>query len=141
MIDVIPIDSWAMHLAGFLLWVHVAVSYAINSQALCSNLLPTGNRFKWASLTFLVSACSYFVSNAIPFFQDLVAIIGALTSVPLTLLLPALYYRDYTNTHGNIGPILLVIYSFVFLVCGVVGSIASIGLDWKNYDKGPFSCT
>ena len=91
--------------AGFLLWVHVAVSYAINSQALTSSIervsfhrvsicgLKHKDRTRWALLTFLISSSSYLVANAIPFFKDLVALIGALTSVPLTLLLPAILHR------------------------------------------------
>lgn len=106
--DAIP-EGWSRQVAGFLLWGHVAVSYAINSQALCSSMdrfllaasgrgggwhtLSDAKRWFWLTLTVVIS--SYLVSNAVPFFKDLVALIGALTSVPLTLTLPALLYRKF----------------------------------------------
>mmetsp|Transcript_25886 Transcript_25886/g.71094 ORF Transcript_25886/g.71094 Transcript_25886/m.71094 type:complete len:586 (+) Transcript_25886:142-1899(+) len=102
--DAIP-EGWGRRIAGLLLWFHVAVSYAINSQALCASLdhmvLAAANTramststnswwsgrnhpaIRWFGITLVVSLSSYMVSNAIPFFKDLVALIGALTSVPL----------------------------------------------------------
>ena len=148
------------HIAGFLLWVHVAVSFAINSQAICSSLdrlkfhrvtmfgLGKRHKARWAVLTFLVALSSYFIANAVPFFKDLVALIGALTSVPLTLLLPALYHRKVidaplfwigSGSCNDICSFLLVIFSVIFLVCGIVGSIFSIEMDWANHGP-PFAC-
>ena len=148
-------------IAGFLLWVHVAVSFAINSQALCSSLdrlrfhrvtifgLGDNHRARWAVLTFLVAVSSYFIANAVPFFKDLVALIGALTSVPLTLLLPALYHRKVidvplfwlgsSRSWSDVFSLLLVVFSVIFLVCGVIGSLSSIGMDWANHGP-PFAC-
>ena len=149
--DVIPEGTIQRRIAGFLLWVHVSVSYAINSQAFCSSIISGGNnsRIQWAMVTFFIACSSYLVSNAIPFFKDLVAITGALTSVPLTLLLPALYYRQYyyMNNHHfhlhyyqNMASCLLLIYSVLFLTFGMLGSLYSIQLDWKNHGA-PFSCS
>ena len=147
-------------IAGFLLWVHVAVSFAINSQALCSSLdrlkfhrvtifgLGERHRARWGVLTFLVAISSYLIANAVPFFKDLVALIGALTSIPLTLLLPALYHRKVIDAPLFwIGPgsctdicsLSLIIFSIIFLICGVVGSISSIEMDWANHGP-PFAC-
>mmetsp|Transcript_16335 Transcript_16335/g.24540 ORF Transcript_16335/g.24540 Transcript_16335/m.24540 type:complete len:567 (-) Transcript_16335:244-1944(-) len=147
-------------LAGLLLWIHVAVSYAINSQALCSSLdrlqfhrvtvgrLHERHKIRWAVLTFLVSISSYFIANAVPFFKDLVSLIGALTSVPLTLLLPALYYRKVkglplcgwvSSGDENFASLSLIIFSLTFLIVGLVGSISSIELDWLNHGA-PFAC-
>ena len=151
-------------LAGFLLWIHVAVSFAINSQALCSSIdrikfhnvtifsLHKHHRLRWAILTFLVSISSFFIANAIPFFKDLVSLIGALTSVPLTLLLPAIYHRkirglplcfwsfnSYLRRQEDIWSFLLVAFSVIFLICGVAGSLSSIEIDWSQHGP-PFSC-
>jgi Transmembrane amino acid transporter protein len=88
--DSIP-EGWSRRLAGLLLWFHVAVSYAINSQALCSSLdhmLTSSSRRwsfiignvnpvqRWFSLTLIVSISSYLVANAIPFFKDLVGLVS-----------------------------------------------------------------
>eukprot|EP00977_Amphora_coffeiformis_P014072 scaffold3849_cov179-Amphora_coffeaeformis.AAC.10 len=96
--EAIP-EGIARRTAGLLLWIHVAVSYSINSQAICSSLnrrlsfWPDRPAEKWLVLTGGMALSSYTIANAIPFFQDLVSLIGALTSVPLTLTLPALLYR------------------------------------------------
>ena len=64
-------------IAGALLWVHVAVSYAINSQAFCSSVervigqrrLLCGPRFRWTFLSGIVVVASFVVANSIPFFK------------------------------------------------------------------------
>lgn len=79
--DAIPIGT-GRRMAGFLLWVHVAVSYAINSQALCSSLdrmmahsafgkgvLAERHRTRWFILTASVATTSFFVANSVPFFK------------------------------------------------------------------------
>lgn len=77
--DAIP-TGMQRRLAGALLWVHVAVSYAINSQAFCSSVervvvhhnlggVCVGPRLRWAALTGMVAVSSYIVANTIPFFQ------------------------------------------------------------------------
>jgi len=169
--DAIP-EGWSRRLAGFLLWCHVAVSYAINSQALCSSMDRFGAaaseqwwasikpRRRWLALSLTVVVTSYLVSNAVPFFKDLVALIGALTSVPLTLTLPALLYRRFHGIRlwlpqscwgwansrqrrrdegSSIGSYPLLLYSISFLAIGLVGAISSIDEDWLNHGR-PFSC-
>lgn len=153
--DAIP-SGWNRQLAGVLLWAHVVVSYAINSQAICSSMdrllwyrldLPGFDdpAKRWMSLTFLMALTAYTVANAIPFFKDLVALIGAVTSVPLTLLLPALFWRKYLGvplvrpTSDSLGSFALVLFSTIFMVSATLGSLSSIRQDWAN-QKGPFAC-
>jgi len=173
--DAIP-EGPGRRVAGVLLWGHVAVSYAINSQALCSSIERTilqnyhhhhqqqqlsprssslcswmgsqreqAQARRWMVITFAVALSSYLVSNAIPFFKDLVALIGALTSVPLTLTLPAVLHRTFHRmglwrpcylSPGSIG---LLVFSLLFLVVGLIGAISSTGEDWRNHGR-PFSC-
>ena len=153
--DSIP-EGWGRKIAGLLLWFHVAVSYAINSQALCASLdhmLPTFDNtrsspaVRWFGITFVVSLSSYLVSNAIPFFKDLVALIGALTSVPLSLTLPAILYRKVRSialllpdrSCLSTDSYLLLVYSFVFLVIGLAGALSEIEEDWLSQGR-PFAC-
>jgi hypothetical protein len=141
-------------IAGLLLWAHVAVSYAINSQAICSSMdrligypdTPTmSSSQRWLLLTSLMAAAAYTVANAIPFFQDLVALIGAITSVPLTLLLPAVFWRKYMAvpiwkpTHDSLYSYSLLVFAVVFMVAATVGSVYSIQQDWSTHGP-PFSC-
>ena len=159
--DAIP-EGWGRRMAGLLLWFHVSVSYAINSQALCASLdhmLPVASRgttttlynqspaTRWFAISFVVSLSSYIVSNAIPFFKDLVALIGALTSVPLSLTLPAILYRKARNMKLllpdryclSTDSYLLLLYSFVFLIIGLTGALSEIEEDWLSKGK-PFAC-
>lgn len=159
--DAIP-EGLGRRIAGLLLWGHVAVSYAINSQALCSSIerylmvsgataaspswfVRTEPRTRWLMLTFAVSVSSYLVSNAVPFFKDLVALIGALTSVPLTLTLPALLHRKFHHfpvllpSLPSIGSYSLFLYSVAFLATGLTGALSSIDEDWLN-QGAPFAC-
>eukprot|EP00536_Pseudo-nitzschia_multiseries_P004762 jgi/Psemu1/285328/fgenesh1_pg.82_\ len=166
--DSIP-EGWGRRTAGLLLWFHVAVSYAINSQALCASLdhvLPTPANcgtlpsppdslwsrrnhpaIRWFGITLVVSISSYVVSNAIPFFKDLVALIGALTSVPLCLTLPAILHRRAKNialllpdrSCVSTGSYVLLLYSFLFLFIGLIGALSEIEEDWLNQGR-PFSC-
>ena len=165
--EAIAEHSMERRIAGLFLWLHIAVSYAINSQAICASLVsnftssdgdstapniniglgnkgiddndeivasftndtkipntstpnqqatssreeepnqsqPNHDHYKihsskrrqrdWLCLTASLAISSYIVANAIPFFKDLVALIGALTSIPLTLIIPAIQYRKY----------------------------------------------
>mmetsp|Transcript_16025 Transcript_16025/g.37137 ORF Transcript_16025/g.37137 Transcript_16025/m.37137 type:complete len:605 (-) Transcript_16025:71-1885(-) len=162
--DTIP-EGWGRRIAGLLLWFHVAVSYAINSQALCASLdnmllfantqVPSESWWyfrnkpaaRWFCITLVVSLSSYLVSNAIPFFKDLVALIGALTSVPLSLTLPAILYRKARNIAillpdrfcVSTDSYLLLLYSFAFLAIGLIGALSEIGEDWLSQGK-PFAC-
>jgi amino acid permease len=159
--DAIPQGSVDRRIAGFLLWIHVVVSYAINSQAICSSMdriffydwnviQHWSERRRWMMITGITSASAFFVANAIPFFKDLVAFIGALTSVPLTLLLPAVYNRRINGvpvwlpglecSWQNIGSYCLLVYSSLFMVSALAGSVYSILSDWRNHTGGFFSC-
>ena len=78
--DAIP-EGWRRQVAGLLLWIHVAVSYAINSQAFCSSVdrvvghrvkfcgLDGRHRARWGVLTAIVALLSYTIANAVPFFK------------------------------------------------------------------------
>ena len=75
--DAIPAGP-GRKIAGLLLWVHVSVSYAINSQALCLSLeravgprlgLDGRERVRWGILTAVVATSSYLVANVVPFFK------------------------------------------------------------------------
>ena len=164
--DTIPRGNVHRQAAGFFLWVHVAVSYAINSQAICASMdrnffgrwgpvrLWTGER-RWTALTAIVASTAFFIANAVPFFKDLVAFCGALTSVPLTLLLPAIFYRraienvpvwchrinlkSWDVSEGWASYFLLV-FSSILMVVATLGSVYSILSDWKHHSGGFFSC-
>lgn len=146
-------------IAGLLLWIHVSVSYAINSQALCSSLdrsflyrvqhfnLHHYPRRRWFLMTLVLILSSYLVANAVPFFKDLLALIGALTSVPLSLTLPIVFYRKAYNMPiwipvplQSISSFAILVLSLVLIVVGLFGALGSIGMDWTQQKK-TFACS
>lgn len=158
LLDAIPIGSSSRRVAGVLLCMHVVVSYAINSQAICSSMdrlvwykLLKDFRFsenaviRWMLLTGCVCATAYLVANSIPFFTDLVSFIGAVTSVPLTLLLPAVFWRQHIGvpllwpTWKSVTSFGLTYFSIVFMVAATIGSLYSIIVDWESHGA-PFAC-
>lgn len=154
--DAIP-PGRGRQLAGFLLWLHVVVSYAINSQAFCASMdrlyfgsietwgLNKKPMIRWMFLTAGVSVAAFVVANAVPFFKDLVALIGALTSIPLSLHLPAVFFRKFLRvpiwcpTRQTMGSYSLLVFATVFMAVGLSGAISSIEMDWSNHG-GPFAC-
>jgi amino acid permease len=97
-------------------------------------------------LTGIISLSAFFVANAVPFFKDLVSLIGALTSVPLTLLLPALYHRRVLGepvwwpTKSSLVSYALVVFSLLFIATALIGAVDSIISDWEHHTGGFFSC-
>lgn len=166
--DIIPHGVIQRRIAGFCLWIHVAISYAINSQAIVASIdrifCYNSNKFqhpfgvpkltedyqRWMIITGIIAISAFFVANAIPFFQDIVSFIGSLTSVPLSLLLPAIYYRQVqfgisnilwpTTTKDSIASYSLMVFATSFMIVGVLASIDSILNDWNQHQGGFFSC-
>ena len=105
----------------------------------------TKPRLRWLCLTGAMSVLAFVVANAVPFFKDLVALIGALTSVPLSLLLPAVFFRRFLQvsvwfpTKKTLGSYALLLFGGVFMVAALAGTLSSIEMDWSN-QGGPFSC-
>lgn len=164
--DSIPRGTASRQIAGFFLWVHVAVSYAINSQAICASMdrnfftrwdfaRSWSDERRWTVLTAIMASTAFFIANAVPFFKDLVAFIGALTSVPLTLLLPAIFYRRACEkvpvwyppltwkslyTGRGWASYMLLVYSSIFMIAATLGSVYAILSDWNHHSGGFFSC-
>jgi len=164
--DAIPRGTLHRQIGGLFLWVHVVVSYAINSQALCASMdrnffsrwepvRTWSDQRRWTALTAIMASTAFFVANAVPFFKDLNAFCGALTSVPLTLLLPAIYYRracekvaiwlpplrwEDIATYSSWKSYILLVYSSLFMVSATLGSVYSILSDWSHHSGGFFSC-
>mmetsp|Transcript_14565 Transcript_14565/g.40165 ORF Transcript_14565/g.40165 Transcript_14565/m.40165 type:complete len:184 (-) Transcript_14565:448-999(-) len=154
--DVIP-RGLNRKVAGLLLWIHVVVSYAINSQAICASMdrlflskmrlfESATDRQRWLILTSGMVASTFLVANAIPFFKDLVSFTGALTDVPLNLLLPAIFHRKilrvpiWSPTWATMQSYSLLAFAVVFMVVAVSSSVYTIAMDWEEHQGGFFSC-
>jgi len=97
-------------------------------------------------LSGITASSAFLVANSIPFFKDLIGMTGALTSVPLTLLLPAIFHRKllrvpiWTFGTNHLPSFGLLVFSVLFMVSAFTGSVRSIMLDWENDKGGFFSC-
>ena len=104
-----------------------------------------GGTLRWMILTGLMATTAFTVANAIPFFKDLVALIGALTSVPLTLLLPAIFWRKHLRvpvwlpTRTSLCSYGLLLFAALFTVAATAGALYSIRQDCRSHGP-PFSC-
>lgn len=137
--------------AGILLFCHVLVSYAINLQPLAKSiervLFASTNKEaatspqRWFGLTFAITATAWLVANAVPFFSDLVSLVGALASAPLAFAIPAvLYLHSPAGTkHRRREAYFHCGLTFAVQVVGTVGSVHSIVRHWEHYTI-PFNC-
>jgi len=114
---------------------------------ICFYRIGLAEEHRWMLLTAFLALSAFFVANAVPFFQDLVSFIGALTSVPLTLLLPAIFYRKVMDMPSLWWPgpkgwwsYALLVFAICFMAAALVGSVDSIFSDWENRQSGFFSC-
>ncbi|GAX11286.1 hypothetical protein FisN_7Lh392 [Fistulifera solaris] len=115
-----------------------SIGFAVGSQKLFLNI-----RHELVDRQRAPQSLALSLSNAIPFFSDLVSFIGAITSVPLTLLLPAVFWR---KRHGLAlfrlsldWSCALTYFSLVFMITATAGSVYSIQQDWSKHGA-PFSC-
>ena len=58
-------------------------------------------RCRWALLTSGVMLLAWAVASGVPFFPDLVSLIGALTGAPLAFLAPPLFYLRALHCTGR----------------------------------------
>ncbi|GMI10145.1 hypothetical protein TrVE_jg7082 [Triparma verrucosa] len=135
LLNVLKDGSLMKRIAGLLLSVHLVISFTINNQCLCHSF---SNKFNVPSSKVAFATCFFVwaVSNGIPFFEDLTSLIGALTTVPLTLALPVLYameaeQSDWNGLHGRMAK-LIVFVSVIITVSGVLSSFWKINKDWTT---------
>ena len=123
-------------LAAALLFCHVAVSFAMNQQVLAKTVERALGRgdldgARWTALTAALTALSLIIALALPVFSDLVSLIGALTSGPLTFAIPAICYRLATRDGSHAAGVAFLVAATAALVClgtaGALGEIADHG--------------
>ncbi|KAJ8612204.1 hypothetical protein CTAYLR_010129 [Chrysophaeum taylorii] len=145
LLDAISSDEWLRRPAGACLFAHVSVSYAINLQPLAKTLqshlgLEDSNR-RWLALTSAITASAWFVANAVPFFPDLVSLIGAFASAPLNFAIPALLYKharpkeEHRRREANFH----IALTILIVLAGTAGAIVDIVDNWEHHPP-PFDC-
>ncbi len=96
-------------------------------------------KFGWLLITTTITICVWFIANAVPFFADLNGLIGAITSIPLGLVLPLLYSLEALKGNKGRGECRIVVsISSWIIICiallltifGTMSSCNKIYLDW-----------
>jgi hypothetical protein len=90
LLDILDAGSLSSCLASTCLFIHVAISFSINSQALVRRLVENHN-IGWFLCTSLISITILIITLLVPSLASLTSLIGALTSIPLTLTLPIIF--------------------------------------------------
>jgi len=150
--------------ASALLAVHIIVSYVITQQVLCTALhrwlrpAAVGSgamaqtrraKWEWLGISAAIALLSWILASALPFFEILTSLIGALQSAPICLGIPALFFLKAASASGT--PIAfwervllnaLLVFTLILVVGGVGGSIAALRAESVSSDGGnlPFAC-
>ena len=177
--DVLPFDTTKV-VASALLAVHIIVSYVITQQVLCTaahralNPLAVGSgalaqtrsaKLQWLALSSAVAASSWLLASALPYFEILTSLIGALQSAPICLGIPALFYLGATRGasyasgrsssggaaagHTAVAPLpcweravlyTLLACTMLLVVGGVGGSLSALRTQSATASGMPFAC-
>lgn len=162
-------DSTLRDVASGLMAFHVAVSYTLHQQVLCRKFhgmfsLHVLNRaslvnhtkftsaefwnsqLHWFGITLAVLLGAWTVANTIPFFLDLVALIGSLTQSLLFYVVPAWLFWGHAAKFGTkpslfdtVLVVTLVVFGLGVFFLGTFSTMREIVNKWENL-SGPFSC-
>jgi len=155
LLDVLP-HGGSTRIAAVLMLIHIVVSYTISSQVLTRAILlicggtaglEPGIRGRgiWFCLTTSIAILAMVLSNAIPLFDDFVAIIGALLSSNLAFVFPTALFLVYGRKVG-VGRIarctcfVVMVLGAVFCVCGTFSNLAATMRDAGRGGGHPFAC-
>mmetsp|Transcript_74920 Transcript_74920/g.173705 ORF Transcript_74920/g.173705 Transcript_74920/m.173705 type:complete len:488 (-) Transcript_74920:8-1471(-) len=147
-------------MAALCLLLHMLVTYLIKSVVVCrffqslwqpSSLNDTTlyGWMAWAWTVGLTMAATWLVSQLVPFFTDLVDLIGA-TLTPLNccfipIAMYARWLRDFGTETDTVGPfeltaiVLEVVLGLVLVIFGTYFSVSTILNKWSAYGL-PFAC-
>ena len=143
---------------SLLLAFHIAVTYMIVALPLNREVhrlvfprtadgAGAATAAHWLLLTVGQLLFGYVVANAVPFFADFQAFLGALMGAPFVFGFPALFYLRASALHGQRVPlgdrvacaVFLAVCLPLFTVLGAVSAARDVARDWGELG-GPFSC-
>mmetsp|Transcript_11219 Transcript_11219/g.18330 ORF Transcript_11219/g.18330 Transcript_11219/m.18330 type:complete len:411 (-) Transcript_11219:152-1384(-) len=149
-------NNGAKTFINLLLCFHVLVAYLVHNQPLCQELEKMLNQGRGGGAAsnlqhFLVSSALLFsawlVANLVPFFSELVGILGAAFGSPILLFYPPFFFLKGMAAKGYPVPIyheiilktcLYVLFPLTFLV-GIVASFNELANRWAE-EGSPFDC-
>jgi len=149
----------SFRIAAFCLMIHMVVTYMVKGTVFCrfvrSLVHPSREDdthiewFHWACIVVPVTGLSYVVAQSIPFFVDLVDLLGSLTTPISCYIMPVLLFvRWYNDTGHKQGEVSLfewsvlaieIMLSIALMVMGTFYSVRHIFQSWETYGY-PFEC-
>lgn len=156
------IDSMAFGLvfrcAAATLLTHMVISFLIKGVVVVSMLKDlTTSKAKaasrqargipWVVIALTVLVFSWVSGQAVPFFDDLVDLVGASLTPLSCFVLPLLYYLHFDRATGfqhtscaeRFAICLELVFSVILLFVGTSSAMARIALQWETYGY-PFQC-
>jgi len=158
-IDALPFGGW-FQVAAVCLILHMVITWVIKGIVFCRavqttcdpDIVDDGSRRGWALWCALVTAvmtASYVTAQTVPFFVDLIDLIGASLAPVVCFLTPiAVYARwllDFGGQEDRVGRLELAAIALEFLLAAVVffaGTYMSVNHiihSWRTYGY-PFAC-
>jgi amino acid permease len=141
-------------IASLMLFMHVLITYAIKSTVLTRHLYqkmeqdPAYEKSIWLVLTVLLMIGGSILALSMPFFGEMLGLLGCLLGAPICFFLPITlyicgkYHRDELSSiplwYWPMMAVLLVYGALSFSV-GTYTSLMQINLDWASLGA-PFSC-
>jgi len=150
-------------ITNVLMFIHIVISYSLNQQVLCqavhlwydpehaTSLKADSSgyrhsRWQWFSISTVVLSFAFIIANLIPFFDDLVSLIGSICSAPLIFLFPVVFYlRCEALYRLKIGEkerwllYFIILIGALMMIFGTISSFRKIFADMDEYGK-PFEC-
>jgi len=154
-VDEIPFGNSERY-AAICLVGHMLITYVIKSVVLCRGLLKEFHRrdmitscntwSAWHYMVLAVLASSWLLAQIVPFFSDLVNLLGSTFTPTIAFMTPMFLYlllarvQDFTPSRLEMVAIAVeVAVSVVMLLYGTVSNGIHIYEQWNNYGY-PFEC-
>lgn len=145
--------GWEFRLAAACLALHMVVTYTIKGTVLCKELQEYMHQVTeksisldnlWVAVVSATLAVTLLIAQLVPFFSDLVDLLGASMTPTCCWIVPAvLYMRTIGWTQvGKFEQMVIVIeilFSIALTLIGTGVSMSRIVHHWEEYG-GPFSC-
>jgi len=153
LLDELPFGT-GFRIASFMLFLHVLITYSIKSTVLTRHLYqsmatdPAYEKSQWFMLTTVIMIGGSMLALSMPFFGDMLGLIGCLLGAPICFFLPITFYLCGKKCRDELSSIpmwywpmmaFLVIYGLLSFTMGTYASIMQINLDWASLGA-PFSC-
>lgn len=158
-VDSIPFGGW-FQAAAVCLIVHMLITWVFKGIVFCRAMQTAwdpksaedGSKegwMQWGALVASVMAFSYLIAQIVPFFVDLIDLLGATLTPIVCFMMPVVFYarwlRDFGQEEDRVGYIELavialeMVVAFTTLFVGTYFAVNNIIESWRTYGY-PFAC-